>query len=70
MGGRVLDRRVPGELFLRHDLGHFDRLQLEVLVARPTAWTRQLPSLLGRDVLDLYVLTVNRQGERLTLEYA
>ena len=70
VGGRARYKRVPSHLFLRHDVGHFDRVRIDVLIARPDAWTRRLPSLLGRDVLDLYVLVVNRRHQRLTLDYA
>jgi hypothetical protein len=61
---------VPVQLVLRHTTGETDRREIELLVARPDAANRRLPSLLGRDVLDLYVLTLHGRRERLTLEYA
>jgi hypothetical protein len=70
IGGQAAHRRVPAQLFLRHDTGRFDRIEVEVLVARTDTLTRRLPSLLGRDVIDLYVLTLHGKRARLTLEYA
>jgi hypothetical protein len=69
VGGRAAYRRVPVELYLRHDSGQFDRLRLAIMVARSDLAALRLPSLLGRDVTDLYVLTIARPHDRLSLEY-
>ncbi len=68
IGGEAAYRRVPVQILLEHETGRFDRIRLRALIARPTPSTRRLPSLLGRDALDLYVLTMDRRGDRVLLE--
>ncbi len=69
-GGKIGARSVPAALYLRHEDGHYDRISLTVDVARPTEKSEGLPSVLGRDVLDLYELIMDRSRGVITLEPA
>jgi hypothetical protein len=68
-GGSIEVRRVlPTLLHFRQDDGQFVRVTAEVEVARPNAGLRGYPSVLGRDVVDLYRLVVDKPAGHVYLE--
>jgi hypothetical protein len=69
-GGVIEARRVPVALYLRHEDGHYDRIELEAEIAKPAPESEGLPSVLGRDVIDLYKLTMDRSHGFIGLESA
>ena len=68
VGGRAFEHREVCELLLRHENGPLDRHVLIVAFAEPTDVNARLPSLLGRDVLALYRLTLELRRGVVTLE--
>ena len=68
--GLIEAKIVPVALYLRHEDGHYDRIELEAEIARSSLDLEGLPSVLGRDVLDLYRLTMDRSHALIDLERA
>ena len=67
-GGAITVRRVPAGLYFRHDTGNFVRVSMEVEIARPRAGLSGLPSVLGRDLLDFYKLTIHKPSGTVALD--
>ncbi len=65
-GGAFSARNVPVTLFFRTDDAPF-HLPLTIELARPSAQTYGLPSVLGRDVIDLFRLTIDRSVDLIAL---
>lgn len=68
VGGLLEGRLVQARLLLRNDDGTLQQIGVEVEVARPTPQIEALPSLLGRDVTDLFRLTVDRTVNLVALD--
>jgi hypothetical protein len=56
------------DIFLRNDDGRLDRLTLPIRFARPRSADLDIPSLLGRDVINHYRLTFEQRAGLVTLE--
>lgn len=69
-GGSMEARNVPTALFLRHDDGRYDRISLEAEIAKPDPRNEDLPSVLGRDALDLFRLVIDRSVSLVCLNAA
>jgi hypothetical protein len=59
-GGHITAKTVPAKLLLRDESGAYVQLALEVEVVQPGRENELLPSILGRDVTDLFRLVVDR----------
>lgn len=70
VGGVLEGRIVPARMLLRKDDGSLQQIRLDVEVARPTPDVERIPSLLGRDVTDLFRLVVDRTVNLVALEDA
>lgn len=69
-GGSIEARSVPVALYLRHENGRYDRIGLKAEFAKPDEAADGLPSVLGRDVIDLYRLTLDRSVGLVVLDAA
>jgi hypothetical protein len=67
-GGIVEVKAVDTTLYLRHDDGRYVRLTLEVEFGKPSPAFEGLPSVLGRDVLDLFRLVIDRSAGLVCLD--
>lgn len=69
-GGAIQARRVPAKLFLfDHDAETVRQLALEIEVVRPPLPTDgRLPSIIGRDVTDLFRLVIDRSIDLVALD--
>ncbi len=67
-GGDLEGRIVPTKLLLRHDDGRLQQIGLDVEIARRVPAIEHLPSILGRDVTDLFRLVVDRSVNLVCLE--
>ncbi len=67
-GGELAGRLVGAKILLRHDNGTYQQIAIEVEVARPVRAIERLPSILGRDVTDLFRLVVDRSVNLVCLD--
>jgi len=69
-GGRIEAKLAQAALYLRDEAGRYIRILLEAEFSRPDPANEGLPSVLGRDVLDLFRLTVDRSVNLVCLDAA
>jgi hypothetical protein len=67
-GGVIRAKAVPAKLLLRDDGGLFLQLAIDVDVVRPDPAVEGLPSILGRDVTDLFRLIIDRSVNLVALD--
>lgn len=67
-GGLIAVRCVPVQIELENQDGRFDRLNRTIEIASPESVSPGLPSAMGRDVLDLYRLTIDKSVNLVSLE--
>lgn len=65
-GGGFTVHKVPATLIFSTDSDPH-QLTIPIEIARPSAQTYGLPSVLGRDVIDLFRLTVDRSADLIAL---
>lgn len=69
-GGGIVGKIVAVKLLLRHADGRYQQIGLEIEVVRRSARNEGLPSILGRDVTDLFRLTIDRSVNLVELDLA
>ena len=69
-GGKITAKRCPATLYLRDDSGRHMRIILEAEFGKPHPANEGLPSVLGRDVIDLFRLVVDRSVNLVCLDAA
>jgi hypothetical protein len=67
-GGELEGRLVEAKLLLRHADGAYQQIAVEVEIAKPAPAIERLPSILGRDVADLFRLVVDRSVNLVCLD--